>query len=263
MSSSGRLIMLGVGFTALLQAVPMIEPGQVIFPAAFAQARPHQSHVTAQAPGANLAHNDVAYLERLGEVRGHLLVGVALYRDGYGIAARTHMKHPADELILGLAPAFAFRGVTGLDAPLETLASLIEKNAPLREVEAAYARLDEALQQMEKAAYMDGRTVLRAVAALIAQAGHEYEEAVQGGQVKNAHEYQDAYGFTQAAKVLLTRLSVEERRKAGASVTLALREIAGLAPAWPSLAGAGPIKFEADAFAGAARRIERAVPKRL
>jgi hypothetical protein len=40
----------------------------------------------------------VAYLTHLGLVRGHLGVGVDLYREGAQDAAQTHMKHPGDEL---------------------------------------------------------------------------------------------------------------------------------------------------------------------
>jgi hypothetical protein len=78
-----------------------------------------------------LATNDAAYLTQLGLIRGHLNVGFDLYQQGEVDAAKTHMKHPGDELYAALEPAFAARGVPGFAKQLETLAAMVQREAAL------------------------------------------------------------------------------------------------------------------------------------
>ena len=62
---------------------------------------------------AQAALSDQEYLVHLGLIRGHLLVGHGLYRLNALDAARSHSKHPTDELYAGMEPEFAARGTTG------------------------------------------------------------------------------------------------------------------------------------------------------
>ena len=70
----------------------------------------------------DLKTNDVAFLTRLGLIRGHLLVGYELYKQGQVDMAITHMKHPRDELYAGLVPSIEYRGGKRFDDALSNLA---------------------------------------------------------------------------------------------------------------------------------------------
>jgi hypothetical protein len=212
------------------------------------------------APG-DPVDDDVAYLGQLGLVRGHLLVGIELYRRGAFEAARSHMKHPSDELYSGLVPAFAARGTTGFASELQRLAVLVEGAGTRTDIEAAYTTLLAAMARNEAAvrttpAWTPGLE-LRVVAYLVRTAGDEYEEGVQDGRVVTPHEYQDAYGFVQVAQGLIDGLHAEGR--AADAAARARAALARLAGAWPDLPEPeGRVDMSHEAFGEAAAAIEAA-----
>ena len=69
--------------------------------------------------------DDGAYLYQLGLMRGHLLVGNALFEAGEQAAAGTHSKHPTDELYAPMETEFAARGTAGFAAQLEAHAQAV------------------------------------------------------------------------------------------------------------------------------------------
>jgi hypothetical protein len=207
---------------------------------------------------ASLATDDAAYLTRLGLVRGHLDVGVDLYREGAAEAAITHMKHPGDELYAGLVPALEARGAPGFAEDLSKLASLVESGAPASEVESAYAALQGKIGDAEAVAFDDGgldlKTRLAVILKLMRTSAEEYAIGVRDGKVVNAHEYQDALGFVRVADRLLQGVSEEER---GSEAVAATREqLDALAVAWPSLIPPDRIETSPSLLYGAAARVE-------
>jgi hypothetical protein len=143
--------------------------------------------------------DDVEYLHRLGQTRGHLAAFTALHRLGAHEMSMTHAKHPESELYAGLVPAFAARGKSGFAGELDALTDAVGKGA---DVDAAYDDLMTAIAENEPDA--DFATRLMAIATLARTAGDEFAIGVAGdGTVVNAHEYQDAYGFLTAARDML------------------------------------------------------------
>ena len=153
----------------------------------------------AHKPPATPAMADADYLSQLGLMRGHLLVGHALYAMGEHDAARSHSKHPSDELYAGVAAEFAARGATPFAAELATHAEAVASGTAA-DVDTAYAALTTAIAATE-AAVKDASIGLKAqvIVLLLREAAREYGIGIVNGQLKNAHEYQDAYGFTQVA----------------------------------------------------------------
>jgi hypothetical protein len=148
---------------------------------------------------ADPASDDVEYLHRLGQTRGHLAAFTALHRLGAHDMSITHVKHPKSELYAGLVPAFAARGKSGFAGELDALTDAVAKGA---DVDAAYTDLLAAIEDNEPDA--DFATRLMATATLARTAGDEFAIGVaEDGTVVNAHEYQDAYGFLTAARDML------------------------------------------------------------
>ena len=206
---------------------------------------------------ADLAKNDVAFLERLGLIRGHLHVGHALYQEGQVEMAETHMKHPRDELYAGLVPAIRARGANPFDAALTELAEAVESDAGNERVETAWQAVDDAIDTIASSTDASVRQRLVAVANMVRTAADEYAIGVVDGEIDNAHEYQDAWGFVQIAQARLDALSPasEAERKIGAEAAEALEGIDRL---WPGLAPEDPIEGQASTLYGAAARIELA-----
>jgi len=211
-----------------------------------------------EAASADLAEDDVAYLTHLGLVRGHLLVGVALYKDGAREMAVTHMKHPGDELYADLEPAFAARGSDGFAGQLERLATLVESGAPVAEVVEAHEALEAAIASAEASAGEPSLSERLSVAiGLVKVAAEEYAIGVKDSELANAHEYQDAYGFVQIAGRMLDR--IEDGDAAAKDALAEMKEqLATLSPAWPSLVPPDRLESDASLLYGAAARMELA-----
>lgn len=206
----------------------------------------------ARAPEVQASLSDEDYLVRLGLMRGHLLVGHELYGQGALAAARTHSKHPTDELYAGMQNEFAARGVGGFGAELEAhaVASQGEDAAAVGE---AYAALTTAIAVSEAAvAAPPPSTVAGVVVALLREAAAEYTIGIVDGGLAKAHEYQDAYGFTQIASAWAARGAEAE-----AAVFCRIAErIDALADMWPSLAPPDVVDHQAARLYGAAADVE-------
>ncbi|MEX1147049.1 MAG: hypothetical protein WEB93_01580, partial [Sphingomonadales bacterium] len=213
------------------------------------------------AANTDLATDDVAYLTRLGLMRGHLLVGVELFQAGALDHARTHMKHPEDELYATMEPALESRGAEGFGGKLSRLATAMEEDPEPDTIEAAYADVLAAIEAAEarlvEPAGNNPATLLLVAANLVRTAGEEYAIGVKDdGTMVNAHEYQDAYGFVQTARRILSTIS---RDDGDPDLTAALdrttEQLDLLDPAWPSIAPAPEkVDFDDSVIHGAAAR---------
>lgn len=204
------------------------------------------------ASAADPATDDVEYLHRLGQVRGHLTAFMALHEQGAHDMSMTHAKHPEDELYAELAPAFERRRQPGFAEELSALIDAIENGG---EVEEAYSKVQAAIASHEPDA--DVGTRLKAMGNLVRTAGFEYRTGVEDdGSVSNAHEYQDAWGFLTAARESLARLEggSAEQSEALAHADEQLQEALGQ---FDGLT-ASKTKGNAEAIHGAAARIELA-----
>lgn len=194
---------------------------------------------------------DEAYLVRLGLMRGHLLVGHELYGQRALAAARTHSKHPNDELYAGMDVEFAARGATGFAEALEAhaLASEGEDAAAVAE---AYAALTAAIAASEAVVSPSPAMIARVIVELLREAAAEYAIGVVDGRLANAHEYQDAYGFTQVASAWAARGAETEAAVFGRIA----ERIDALADLWPSLVPPDVVEHQAAQLYGAAADVE-------
>lgn len=203
--------------------------------------------------------SDAAYLGQLAFIRGHLNVGVDLYRQGEQEASATHMKHPGDELYADLLPAMEARKASGFAEQLEALALAVTERRSLADVEAAYAALQEAITAAENAATAVNAEVLGDVILnLVRTAAAEYDIAVgEGGALENEHEYQDALGFVRVATQLLERLDGMTENKTAVAAIRAQLDL--ITPIWPGLKAPARLETPPSVIYGAAGRIEFAI----
>ncbi|MFA5632144.1 MAG: hypothetical protein WC997_11565 [Porticoccaceae bacterium] len=180
--------------------------------------------------------DDVVFLSQLGQIRGHLLVGMELFRAGHLDHARTHMKHPEDELYSALKPAFEARGIPAFDSQLTGLAQSVEENKDASEVEAAYSALLAELDRVEGQVDASAQDWLLVAVELVRTAAEEYGIAVDdSGKMVNAHEYQDAFGFVKTADAMVAAIDGAGSEALSAAVAESKALIEPLYDAWPSL----------------------------
>ena len=202
----------------------------------------------------DLATDDLAYLTQLSLVRGHLYVGHKLYMSGHLDHAKTHMKHPKSELYSDIAPAFTARGANGFAQELQHLASAVYNDLGAEKVDMAYQQLIEMIAQNEAAVKPSSQTAaekLKLVAALLRVSGEEYGIAVVDGKMENAHEYQDALGFTTVAQAIISDINDNADAK-----TQAISLIDNLKPLWPTLIPPSNLDTDAEQIYGVAAKIE-------
>jgi hypothetical protein len=207
---------------------------------------------------ADLRTDNAAYLARLGLIRGHLWVGIKLYREGHIEMSKTHMKHPKDELYAGLEPVFKARGVEGFAEELSTLADAVNNEKGDNAVEKAYDNLLEAITQSEGMSVMTAKEALVSISQMIRTAADEYAIGVKKGEVVNVHEYQDAYGFTEIAIERLERLSEAQQQEAAGDIARTKELLLELRTLWPTVNPQGNVEGDASALYGTAARIELA-----
>ncbi|MEL6113222.1 MAG: hypothetical protein AAFR20_10495 [Pseudomonadota bacterium] len=148
----------------------------------------------------DLASNDGAYLQALGEVRGHVFACITLYRQGATEMAATHAKHPESEIYQTLVPAIKARKQPGFADGLTALTTALEEGG---DVEGTYAQLLTNIKKHQPELSL-GKTII-ALSGLVRTAADEFKLGVDGtGAIVNAREYQDAYGFLNTAKAILT-----------------------------------------------------------
>ncbi|CAB0150218.1 hypothetical protein PSI9734_00779 [Pseudidiomarina piscicola] len=206
----------------------------------------------------DLRTNDSAYLAHLGLIRGHLYVGKKLYDEGHLTMAKTHMKHPEDELYAALIPAFTARQVPGFGAKLSNLADAVNGELGEAAVNAAYKDLMTAITTAEAVTEKSVKAVLMSLSTMLLTAAEEYDLGVEQGTVVNVHEFQDAYGFTQIAHARINELSAAQREQnsdAIAEVEALLKDLPNL---WPTITPEGVVEGDSSTLYATAARIELA-----
>lgn len=206
----------------------------------------------------DLAKDNAAYLAQLGLIRGHLWVGYKLYQEGHIDMAKTHMKHPEDELYAGMEPVFKARQVDGFAQELQMLADAVNDEKGDAAVKKAYQALQNQIAKSERIEDKSARDVLISISLMIRTAADEYAIGVKNGDVVNVHEYQDAYGFTEIAIERLDSISSEQQKQAAKDIENTRQWLLELRDLWPTVNPQGKLEGDASHLYGAAARIELA-----
>ena len=198
-------------------------------PTSTPQVVPQQEPITAPVVTTPITDDKVAYMTQLGLVKGHLLVGYELYMAGHHDHAKTHMKHPESELYSDLLPAFSRYQQPGFSHELSQLANAVNNDLGRKKVSQRYHALVKKIEQHQVLTSRDVAQQFKTVVQLLNVAAEEYGIAVVDGEMKNAHEYQDAFGFTKVAHEALMALPDSQEKEQ------AVELIKQIKPHWPSL----------------------------
>jgi hypothetical protein len=189
----------------------------LLIPALLAACGEEPDNVT---PGGAVSEGEggeaIGFGESLAQIRGHHFVSLELYEAGDEEGASVHAGHPIHEILDSVsseldehAPDLA----TELTDRLEAGAEAIAQGASAEDLAAAYdAAADITLRAEEAVA---GELVTESsykgsvIAALLATAGHEYEEAVGANGIRLVAEYQDGYAFAREAGRLYEEIAAD------------------------------------------------------
>jgi hypothetical protein len=150
---------------------------------------------------------DLDFALRIAQIRGHLLVGDELVKEGQWNAAFPHFRHPTEELYGGIRGRLKEYKVPPFEAALKSLSNVVKSkkggegyDKAFKAVSDALAAADEGLKAKQQ--NWDGFTVEAALETLKSATG-EYQEAVVKGRIAKPVEYQDARGFILHAEKML------------------------------------------------------------
>jgi hypothetical protein len=185
----------------------------------------------------------------MGLIRGHLLVGDELVKQGHWDDALPHFHHPVEELYAGIAPSLKNLGFRQFDTALKALAQTVQAKK-LDAYAGAWKVVDQRMtsvdQAMQRLITPRNRFTLQTVMAILHQAAAEYEEAVQEGRVAKPVEYQDARGFVWHAESLVSAMAPDLEKIDLRALDDVRAAFAELKKTWPgAVPPAAPVKGQA------------------
>lgn len=182
------------------------------------------------------AERDLDFMEKLGLLDGHLLIGRALLEAGERRLAQPHFGHPVQELYSWLEPRLESRHAAPFEAELgalERLAAAGERGADFAAAWAAvFAKLAAARASIDPARAGDPKFLVEHVAMMVEAVAGDYGESISRGRIVNIMEYHDSAGFLRYAQ----RVVLESTPKSPASFARVAAELDWIrANAFPEL----------------------------
>jgi hypothetical protein len=202
---------------------------------------------------------DNEYLTNLNLMKGHLWVGIELYKAKHIENAKRHMKHPKSELYGDIIPTFEAKGTAGFAAELEGLALSVENEESISTIENNYQNLFDVIDNNQQFVAdvnksIDGKITL--VVSLLEIAAEEYAVGIIEGEVKNKFEYQDALGFTEVAKNILKNIQTDDMSEKD-RLAKVISIIDSLSILWPQLVPIGNIDGDSKSILDAVKEIKK------
>jgi hypothetical protein len=170
-------------------------------------------------------------------IRGHLLVGDELVKEGRWKEALAHFQHPEKEIYGKIRGALKTYDVPPFATALQALAKAV--NAKKQD---AYGKAFAAVDQRLAAADTKLRAeesnwpyfAVETAIETLRSAADEYEESIGGGRIRNVTEYQDAHGFVMQAERLVNSVADELTKKDAEAAGAIRAAFTDLKTAFPS-----------------------------
>lgn len=204
------------------------------------------------------AEATVGILTEIGEIEGNLLSGVAFFRAGQTDKAVQHFSHPRADIYPVIEEALAARKVPPFETELDALTKAATDDPA--GVEAAFTAAMAAIGSARVALAAEPRDEFAALVALVRNAGVDLEKGIKDKAVADAGEYEDGWGYVEAARIWAARLAElpdEKAKKAAAKAMAALGEVAAGLPGVAPGAGVA-VATDSGLVLSAAARIELA-----
>lgn len=241
----------GLAFIELAQAAESGEAGE-----SGEHVKRTESGEAGESGAESHAESDADFLADIGYIKGHLLAGYTLYKQGEADMAKTHMKHPKSEIYTDLLPGLQERKAPEFADKLAALANAVESGAGDPVVDAAFAEVSAALDAAADTVAGSDHAKLRAIAELAGMAAEEYGEGVVDGKLVELHEYQDAWGFLQVAQAYANSLTASQDAKIAKAAQTGLEQLTGLEGSFKGLVPPTEIGTDPSDLYVAAARIE-------
>lgn len=187
--------------------------------------------------GSQAASSMEEQLTVLAQMQGHLLVAADLLQHGDARGAEPHTGHPVDELYGALEAAIASGQLPPFRTSLEALRQQVRltPSAPTtsRRLSEAQQAIQNAITRLSPSLSRQPNLVLGVVRQLALSASSEYQGALDGNQIRETIEYQDARGFLLEADQLLRQARTDTPSASG-TLQPAQERITAMLKAFPT-----------------------------
>ena len=153
---------------------------------------------------------DVTFIEfvsSIEQIRGHLDQALGNKESGNDTLAQTHALHPIEEVYTSIEELIVSQNGTlnqSLSVALQDLSSSVPNATPEElggQIDSINMLLDNSVQTLVPSSELTNPAFNASVVArLLHIAGHEYEEAVANGTIREIAEYQDGQAFIHRAE---------------------------------------------------------------
>jgi hypothetical protein len=202
---------------------------------------------------------------KISQIRGHLLVGDELVKQGQWAGALPHFLHPTEELYGPIRGRLKDYQTPQFSSALKLLSNAVKAKKGGDDYDKALKAVEEALGAADaglkaKQPNWDSFEVETAL-ELLKSSTNEYQQAIVKGRIAKPVEYQDSRGFVWQSERMIESVAPALEKK-NADALKAVRDgYAELKKAWPAaMAPKTPVKDYA-AVLGDVSRIELSIGK--
>jgi hypothetical protein len=208
---------------------------------------------------------DLDFALKISQIRGHLLVGDELVKQGQWAGALPHFLHPSEELYGPIRGRLKDYQTPQFSSALKLLSNAVKAKKGGDDYDKALQAVEEALGAADvglkaKQPNWDSFEVETAL-ELLKSSTNEYQQAIVKGRIAKPVEYQDSRGFVWQSEKMIESVAPALEKK-NADALKAVRDgYAELKKAWPAaMAPKTPVKDYA-AVLGDVSRIELSIGK--
>lgn len=209
------------------------------------------------AKGAAELPPDLDFALKIAQIRGHLLVGDQLVKEGQWVAALPHFLHPSEELYGPIRGRLKDYNTPQFATALKLLAATAKQKKGGDDYTKALKGVEDALVAADtgiKAKQASDGFVVETALELLKSAAHEYEEAIVKGRIGKPVEYQDARGFVWQSEAMIESVAPALEKKDATALKHVRDGFAELKKAWPTaMAPKTPVKPYAGVLSDVSR----------
>jgi tetratricopeptide (TPR) repeat protein len=207
---------------------------------------------------------DLDFSLRIAQLRGHLLVGDELVKQGQWAAALPHFLHPSEEIYGRIRGKLKDYQTPQFSSALKLLANAVKAKKGGDDYARAWKTVEDALAAADaglKAKQAGEGFVVESALELLKSATGEYQEAIVKGRIAKPVEYQDARGFVWQAEKMIESVAPALEKKDAEALKHVRESLAELKKAWPAaMAPKTPVKDYAAVLSDVSR-IELSIGK--
>jgi hypothetical protein len=207
---------------------------------------------------------DLDFALKIAQIRGHLLVGDELVKEGQWVAALPHFLHPSEELYGPIRSRLKDYNTPQFSSALKLLATAVKQKKGGDEYAKAWKQVEDALVAADagvKTKQASDAFVVETALELLKSATGEYKEAIVKGRIAKPVEYQDARGFVWQSEKMIETVAPALEKKDAEALQKVRAGYAELKKAWPeAMAPKTPVKDYAAVLSDVTR-IELSVGK--